>query len=85
LDNYAKELRIVRIPNEADPTKKGKIQKEKKLYLSDPNNGNSFKEIEVKPDDRANLHDSSSRVLYYILDESITNPDLFTEMVQYLY
>jgi len=33
----------------------------------------------------ANLYDSSTRVLYYVLDESVTNPDLFTEMVQYLY
>jgi len=33
----------------------------------------------------ANLYDSSTRVLFYILDESVTNPDLFTEMVPYLY
>jgi len=44
-----------------------------------------IKEIPVNPDEKACLYDSATRVLYYILDESVTNPDLFTEMVQYLY
>jgi len=85
LEKAGKDLRIERI--ESKDAKK-KIRLEKKLYVEEPKNPGEerkVKETEVAQDARASLYDSSTRVLYYILDESVTNPDLFTEMVQYLY
>lgn len=65
-----------------------KIRQEPILEVKDPQQVGGDRLLVEKPAPEgalANLYDSSTRVLFYILDESVTNPDLFTEMVPYLY